>query len=107
MSSGKTWTSTAFWLPSGPGTVVAPTKEPTLMSDSAILTMPTTLMSVVICSLTSSPERDLTERTSPSTPSTVPRTRDGEVCWASAQEHDTASSAKPASEQENTERDKL
>ena len=33
MSSGNTCTSTAFWLPSGPGTVVVPMKEPTLMSD--------------------------------------------------------------------------
>src|SRR3954471_9785540 len=102
MSSGNTWTSTAFWLPSGPGTVVAPTNEPTLMSDSAILTMPTTLISPARCSLTSSPARDLTESTSPSTASMVPRTLDGEVCCARAQGDNTASSATPASQHENT-----
>ena len=55
------------------------------MSASAILMMPTTLMSPVMCSLTSSPLRDLTDSTSPSTPSMVPRTRDGVGgCWAIA-----------------------
>src|ERR1043166_5333376 len=84
MSSGNTCTSTALLAPSGPGTVVVPMKEPTLMSDNAILTMPTTRMSAVIASLTSSPLRDLTVSVSPATLSMVPRTRVGEVCWATA-----------------------
>src|SRR5579871_4111037 len=77
MSSGNTCTSIAFWLPSGPGTVVVPMKEPTLMSASEILMMPTIFASVVRCSLTPSPLRDFTASTSPSTPSMVPRTRVG------------------------------
>src|ERR1700732_2527727 len=69
-------------------------KEPTLMSDSAILMIPTTLMSPVIRSLTSSPLRDLTDTTSPSTASMVPRTRDGEGgCCAVAANDDAATSA--------------
>ena len=67
------------------GTVVVPMKEPTLMSDSEILVIPTTLRSPVICSLTSSPPRDFTASTSPSTASMVPRTRVGVGgCWAMA-----------------------
>ena len=85
MSSGNTWTSTALLPPSGPGTVVVPMKEPTLMSDSEILVMPTTRMSPAMRSLKSSPLRDLTASTSPSTASMVPRTRDGVGgCWAMA-----------------------
>src|ERR1700742_4050758 len=58
-------------------------KEPSLISDSAILMIPTSLMSSVMRSLTSSPLRDLTDSTSPSTASMVPRTRDGVGgCWA-------------------------
>ena len=72
-------------MPSGPGTVVVPMNEPTLMSASEILMMPTTRMSAVMCSLTSSPLRDFTASTSPSTASMVPRTRDGVGdCWAMA-----------------------
>jgi len=65
--------------------VVAPTKEPTLMSDNEILVMPTRRMSLAMRSLKSSPLRDLTASTSPSTVSMVPRTRVGEGgCWAIA-----------------------
>src|SRR5665213_105520 len=40
MFSGNTCTSTACCAPSGPGTVVAPMKEPTLISASDILMVP-------------------------------------------------------------------
>jgi hypothetical protein len=40
MSSGNTCTSIAFSPPSGPGTVVVPMKEPTLISASEILMTP-------------------------------------------------------------------
>jgi hypothetical protein len=93
MSSGNTCTSTASLPPSGPGTVVVPMKEPTLISANAILTMPTTRMSPAIVSLTSSPLRDFTTSVSPSTLSMVPRTREGEVCCASAEIDDVATSA--------------
>src|ERR1700676_2779799 len=65
--------------------------------------MPITRRSEVICSLTSSPLRDLTVSTSPSTASMVPRTRDGDVCWATAYD-DRAKRANPASKRENVER---
>src|ERR1700694_3119819 len=95
MSSGNTCTSTALWLPSGPGTVVVPMKEPTLISESEILMMPTTRISPVMRSLTSSPLRDLTESTSPSTPSMVPRTRDGAGgCWAIAESDEATTTAR-------------
>ena len=81
-------------LPSGPGTVVAPMKEPTLISASDIPVMPTTRMSEAMCSLKSSPPRDLTESPSPSTASIVPRTRDGVGgCCANAESDHPATAA--------------
>src|SRR5712671_4066049 len=105
MSSGNTCTSTASWLPSGPGTVVVPMKEPTLMSDSDILVIPTTRMSPVMRSLTSSPLRDLTDSTSPSMASMVPRTRDGDGgCWAIAYKADATTMATATSGRMRVER---
>jgi hypothetical protein len=105
MSSGNTCTSIALAPPSGPGTVVVPMKEPTLMSDSEILVMPTTRISPVMRSLTSSPPRDLTDSTSPLTASMVPRTRDGAGgCWAIAYRHDAATTATATSGRMSVER---
>src|SRR5260370_25924490 len=105
MSSGNTCRSTASWLPSGPGAVVVPMKQPTLMSDSDILVIPTTRMSPVMRSLTSSPLRDLTDSTSPSTASMVPRTRDGDGgCWAIAYKDDATTMATATSGRVRVER---
>src|ERR1700730_10463807 len=105
MSSGNTCTSTASWLPSGPGTVVVPMKEPTLISDSDIRVIPTTRMSPVMCSLTSSPLRDMTDSTSPSTASMVPRTRVGDGgCWAIAYKADATTMATATSGRMRVER---
>ena len=64
------------------------------MSAIEILVTPSTLMSPVMCSLTSSPLRDLTVRISPSTLSMAPRTRDGTSdFWANAPRVDAATIA--------------
>src|SRR5262249_3691803 len=85
---------TAFGLPSGPGIVVVPIKDPTLTSASETLVMPSTLVSPFMYSFTSSPLRDLTVSMSPSALSTVPRIRDGVgAFWANTQEEESAITA--------------
>src|ERR1700738_2005019 len=80
-------------------------KEPSLISDSEILAMPPPRMSPVMRSLTSSPLRDLTDSTSPSTASMVPRTRDGDGgCWAIAYKDDATTMATAKSGRARVER---
>jgi hypothetical protein len=68
--------------------------EPSLMSASEILMIPTSRISAVMRSLTSSPLRDFTDSTSPSTFSIVPRTRVGvDGCWAIASNDDATTIA--------------
>ncbi len=75
-------TSIADRLPSAWGDEVMPTAVPALMSASlAGMTARTVALSLSL-SLSSAPSRDLTVTTSPATPSTVPRTRDGGGCCA-------------------------
>src|ERR1700682_1523260 len=75
MASGKMWISTAFWVPSGCGMAVMPTKEPCLTSAIVPLTTASTtaLSATLTCNLV--PSRDVTFSIWPSTLSMVPRTR--------------------------------
>src|SRR6202521_4685377 len=105
MSLGKTSFSYGFGTPFCPGTVVVPMKQPTLTSDSDILVIPTTRMSPVMRSLTSSPLRDLTDSTSRSTASIVPPTRDGAGgCWAIGYRDDATTMATATSGRMRVER---
>src|SRR5215216_5752129 len=79
--------------------------EPTLISESDILATPSTRRSLAICNLYSSPLRDLTSSTSPSTPSMVPRTRDGDGgCCATAYSDEVATITTAISGRMNEER---
>src|SRR5882724_4802916 len=59
-----------------------PTLVPALMSASLAGMTARTVAPSLSLSLSAAPSRDLTTTMSPSTPSTVPRTRTGGDCWA-------------------------
>jgi hypothetical protein len=81
MDSGKTWTSSAFSVPSGCGTAVVPMKAPGSMADTSVGTTSVTRRSLASFRFSFSPVRVVMRMVSWLTESICPRRRRDADGW--------------------------